>query len=194
MTAKFTAKRRAFIDEYMVDRNGAQAAIRAGYSAKTAKEIAYRLMDRPEIADAIEKRTEKLAKKAGVTAERVIEELAAIGFADIRELYDADGNLLPINQLGDRVAATLSGIEVEVTRGGKGRTPSEVLKVRRYDKVRALELLGRHLKLFAEQHEHGGIGGGPILTREMTDIERARRLAFVLQRAEKASEDPSEPA
>lgn len=194
-TAKLTARQRRFIDEYLIDSNGTQAAIRAGFSKRTANKIAHQLLGKPHVAALIQARQAKLAAKFEITAERVISELAAVGFADIRDLYDESGKLRPISTLEQRVAASIAGIEVEeivVGRGKKKTVAGAVLKVKRHDKVRALEALGRHFKLFTEKHEHSGPDGGPIPTRDMNNVERARRLAYILKKAaEEAAADES---
>ena len=76
-----TAKQQRFVEEYLVDLNATQAAIRAGYSPETARSIGSENLSKPDIADAIAEGRAKLSEKCEVTAERVIRELALIGFA-----------------------------------------------------------------------------------------------------------------
>ena len=83
-----TDKQRRFIDEYLIDSNGAQAAIRAGYSAKTARKKASDLLRLPEISAAVKKRQDELSGKLRITQEQIIEELANIGFSKIAEDRD----------------------------------------------------------------------------------------------------------
>jgi phage terminase small subunit len=194
---KLEPRQVAFVDQYMIDRNATQAAIRAGYKAKNADVVGPQLMTLPHIKAEVDRRTAIATEKSGVTAQRVIEELAAIGFADIRDLYDDDGALLPIKSLDARVAAAISGIDVEQMTTGRGKdrvVTGSVVKVRRHDKVRALEALGRHFKLFTEQIEHSGT----INTRDLSHIERARRIAYILRQAASAAEsnepESDEPA
>ena len=105
-----TAKQERFVQEYLVDRNATQAAIRAGYSDKTAEVIGYENLRKPQIAEEVSKRERKLAEKAGITQERVIEALASIGLKDI-----------------------------------------DLENLRPADKIKALELLGKHLGMFSDK-------------------------------------------
>jgi phage terminase small subunit len=87
-----TAKQQRFIGEYLIDLNATQAAIRAGYSAKTAGQIGDENLKKPEIAEAVAARQAVISQKLEVTQERVVAELAKIGFSDVRRLFD-DGRL-----------------------------------------------------------------------------------------------------
>jgi hypothetical protein len=109
-----------FIDEYLKDLNGAAAAVRAGYSARSAKHTASRILGRQRVADAIAIRSKELTEKVGVTQERIIEQLARIAFQDARKFFDDKGNLKPITELDDEAAAALAGFDIEDTLVGKG--------------------------------------------------------------------------
>lgn len=143
-------KRQRFVDEYLKDLNATQAAIRAGYSAKSAYSQAHDLLKNPEISEAIAAGQAKASISANVTAERVLLELARLAFLDPRQLYQADGTLRPIKELPDDVAACLSSIEVTEECRGEGENRELVgltKKVRLWDKPKALALLCKHLNL-----------------------------------------------
>src|SRR5271166_2896559 len=78
---KLTPKQARFVQEYLIDLNAAQAAIRAGYSAKTARVIGHENLTKPEIAAAIEKAKAKRAERTELTSDMVVDELRKIGFA-----------------------------------------------------------------------------------------------------------------
>ncbi len=169
---KLTPKQARFVAEYLVDLNAAQAAIRAGYSAKTAKEIGCENLTKPNIQAAIEAGQLNLSRKTGITQERVLNELAKIAFADQRKVmrWGASGvTLLESQELSDDDAAIVSEVSETTTATGGS------LKLKTHDKVGALKLLGEHLGLFKQRIEHTGENGGPIevsrKTREMTDDE-----------------------
>ena len=86
--AKLTDKQRRFVEEYLIDLNATQAAIRAGYSVKTAKEIAAQNLTKLNISNEISKAMAERSRRTGVTADRVIEELAKIGFVNISNVVD----------------------------------------------------------------------------------------------------------
>lgn len=163
--AKLTAKQQAFCREYLVDLNATQAAIRAGYSEKTAYAIGKENLRKPLIAAAVQAAMDARAERTEITSDAVLKELAKLGFADIRKLFGAGGNLLDVVNLPDDIAAAVQSVEV-VTKpaiNDEGeRDVEHVHKIRIADKRGALELLGKHLRLFAERYEHTGAYGGPI--------------------------------
>jgi phage terminase small subunit len=144
-----------FVREYLVDLNATQAAIRAGYSAKTAEQQGPRLLGNVGIAEAIQAGMDKRASKTGITAERVLAEIAKLAFFDPRKLFDDAGRPIHISQLDDDTAAAVSGLDV-VTQGNSEVGIAEILKVKLADKGQNLERLGRHLKLFTDKVEMSG--------------------------------------
>ena len=157
--AKLTAKQSLFVKEYLVDLNATQAAIRAGFSAKTAQEQSSRMLSNVIIQAAIQEEMNKRAEKVGITAERVLNEIAKMAFLDPRKLFDADGKPLHITALDDDTAASIAGLDV-VTTGNQDVGYADVLKIKLADKAKNLELLGRHLKLFTDKVEQTGANGG----------------------------------
>ena len=147
-------KQERFVVEYLVDLNATQAAIRAGYSPKTAGVQAFDLLKKPEIAAAIELQRHVHATSTGLTVERVLTEAMRLAFFDIRKLTDAEGNPLPINQLDDDTAAAIQGLELatERMRGDEDGAETVVRKYKVADKNVALERLFKHLGLFAKDN------------------------------------------
>lgn len=167
-----TAKQRRFVEEYLVDLNATQAAVRAGYSQKTAGQIGGENLEKPEIAAAIQDAQARRSERTEITQDMVLRELAKIGFADIRkvvrwsntELQTAETEDGPItvpyhglmltsaDEIDDDTAAAIS----EISQGKEG------LKVKFHDKKGALVDIGRHLGMFKDRLEHSGPDGGPI--------------------------------
>jgi len=129
-----------FVEEYVVDFNGAQAAIRAGCSQKTARQIGQKLLTKVDIIEAIQKRMERLTTQCELKTELVLRQLARICFLDPRKLFDRKGKLLNLAQLDDDTAAAVASVE----------TTGSTTKVRFWSKIEALNLAGRYLKLFKE--------------------------------------------
>ena len=150
-----------FVSEYPKDFNATQAAIRAGYSKKTAGICGFQVLKLPKIQAEISKLQEKRLSKVGVTAERVLRELERVAFSDLRGLFDEQGNLKPIKELTDEQAAMLASVEVvrQNLTSGDG-TQEWVHKVKSWDKLKALEMLARHLKLLNENSKEAD--GRPI--------------------------------
>ncbi|HJR82566.1 MAG TPA: terminase small subunit [Sphingomicrobium sp.] len=166
-----TAKEAAFVAEYLIDLNATQAAIRAGYSEKTAGAIGAENLKKPHIAAAIADAMDARAKRTLVTADRVVRELAKIGFADIRRVVNWTGN-----QPGMDVEACEEDEEVEITAANFVRlfdsaeiaddmagaiaeisqTKDGMVKVKLHDKQAALVNLGKHLGMFTTKVEHSG--------------------------------------
>ena len=152
-----TPKQRRFVSEYLKDLNATQAAIRCGYSKKTAQEQGSRLLSKRMVAEAVAKGTEKQLAKAELSASLVIEHIRRIAMVDVRGYYDAQGNLKPMHELTEEQGSALAGIEtiLKNAKAGDGIV-DRVHKIKVFDKVRALELLGKHFSLLTNVHEVRG--------------------------------------
>ena len=153
---RLSRKRRRFVEEYVVDWNGTQAAIRAGYSAKTAAAQANRLLRKVEILEELDRRVKRIADGAEVRAARILRELARVAFADLRDIVEwgPDGvTLRPSDDLTPDQAAAVS----EVSQGADGHK-----RIKSADKLRALELLGKRLGLFSDRLIHAGDADAPM--------------------------------
>ena len=144
---------RAFVTEYLKDLNGAAAAERAGYSTHTARKIASALLKKPAIAAAIRTEMEKREERTKVTVDRVVQELAAVAFANIGDAFDDEGNLLAI---GKMPRAFQSALEI-YQRDDKG------IRIKMHDKIAALEKLARHLGMFNDKIRLQGDAENPFL-------------------------------
>lgn len=175
-TNKLTPKQARFVEEFLVDLNATQAAIRAGYSQKTAGQIGEQNLKKLEVAAAVQEAQAARAKRTEITQDMVLRELAKIGFSDIRKIVrwgktelrvtdagDDDGEvteayhglaLVGADDIDDDTAAAIS----EISEGREG------LKVKLHDKKGALVDIGRHLGMFKDRVEHSGPNGGPIPT------------------------------
>lgn len=189
-----TAKQKRFVDEYLVDLNATQAAIRAGYSAKTARSVGSENLTKPDIASAIEKRQKRLADKYEVNQERIVAELARIGFANMQDYMRAgpDGDpYLDFSDLTRDQAAALAEVTVEDFKDGRGEDARDVrrVKFKLHDKRAALVDLGKHLGMFKDRVEHTGPNGGPIEHKDVSARdELASRLEALAGNASRKSE------
>lgn len=163
--AKLTAKQRAFCDEYLIDLNATQAAIRAGYSPETADVIGSENLGKPVIQARIQQQMGERAKRTEINADRTLKELARIGFSNITdyaklvtkpvkkqewnpethqyeevEVLEQVIELVDTDQLSDAKKAAVASI----------RNTKHGISIVLYDKVRALELIGRHLGMFTD--------------------------------------------
>ncbi len=152
-----TPRQAAFVAEYLVDLNATQAAIRAGYSARTAEVQGPRLLGNVRVAAAIGQATTRRLTRLEVQGDRVVAELARLGFSDIRRVFDAEGRLLPPRAWPDDLAAAIASIEVVTTTvpGSKPVAVEHVAKIKLWDKPKALELLGRHAGIFPDAGARG---------------------------------------
>jgi phage terminase small subunit len=136
-----------FVLEYLKDSNGTQAAIRAGYSPRTATEQACQIFARPHVKAAIERRRAAMMENMAVSTERVLLEFARIAFFDIRKLYDENGRLKAISELDADTAAALASVETI------GLITDKVTAHRKHS---ALDALAKHLGLFKEDNRQKG--------------------------------------
>ena len=190
-----TAKQQRFVDEYLIDLNATQAAIRVGYSKKTADQQASRLLTNVKVREYLAQRQADRANRTEITQDMVLKELAKIGFSDIRKIVrwgetqvrmvdgedDGPEDMVPYHGLAlidsaevdDSTAAAIA--EVSQSRDG--------LKVKLHDKKGALVDIGRHLGMFSPP-------GHADLDTELKriDVENKRLLNEKLRRE---LEDPN---
>lgn len=162
-----TAKRRRFVEEYLVDLNATQAAIRAGYAKKRAAEMGYELLQLPEVQAAIQQAMDERSKRTRSDADYVVRRLEEIDQMDLLDIVNDDLTLRPLSQWPKAWRQYLSGFDLAEMFEGKGdsRVAVGILKKIKWpDKVKNLELLGRHHGVFTDKFEHSGPGGGPIPT------------------------------
>lgn len=141
-------KRKRFADEYLVDLNATQAAIRAGYSEKTAKSQGQRLLTFVDVAEYIAARQKKIADKLEVTVERIVSEYARLAFSDTSRVMEwgPDGvRLRPSSELSEDDRRAVA--EVSETTSETGGS----LRLKMHDKKGALDSLAKHLGMFKEQ-------------------------------------------
>jgi phage terminase small subunit len=142
-----------FADEYVKDLNGPVAAIAAGYSERTAPQQASRLLANPKVKALIAARQAKISEKTGITVERVVNELAKIGFANAGDFFRVTKNGEPavdFSSLTDDQKAAIAEVTVEDFTEGRGEDAREVRRIRYklHDKIGALVKLGQHLGMW----------------------------------------------
>jgi phage terminase small subunit len=185
-------KQQRFVDEYLVDLNGTQAAIRAGYSPRTAQEQASRLLSNVMVAAAITAGRQAQSDRTGITADRVLQEIARLAFSDIRKLFGPDGRLKPMHELDDDTAAALGCVDVfEKHVAGEEDGPPLLLQIKQpkfWDKTQNLKLLAQHLGLLGQQEQELP----DIHVHVHTARERVtQRLALLAERQVEDAQDGS---
>lgn len=163
--AKLTAKQQRFVEEYLIDLNATQAAIRAGYSPKTAKEIGSETLSKPNIRAHVDEALAERSKRTGINADRVVRELARIAFVNAADVINFDSATLSENASEDDTAAIASvRVKTIPTDAGEGVER----EIRMCDKLKALELLGKHLGMFTDKISISGDMGVKIVD-DITD-------------------------
>lgn len=158
------ARQSRFVAEYLIDLNATQAAIRAGYSKKTAKEIGSRLLTNVHVAAAVQSAKDQRVNRLEITQDRILKELARIALFDIRGLYQPDGKLKPIHELDDDTAAALVSVESLEEFEGVGKDRKFVgltQKVKIADKVQSIRLAMQHMNMLTEKLMLGGDPDNP---------------------------------
>lgn len=160
-----TLQQQKFAREYLKDRNATNAAVRAGYSKKTAYAQGSRLLKTVEIQQLVQQAGEKTLKKLDVTVERVLQERARLAFYNPQNFFDAKGELKPIHQLDEDTAAALAGMDVVEMAGGAviggkdgiKHVPLHTKKLKFADKNASLMALEKHLGMYKDSGEGAGI-------------------------------------
>lgn len=142
--APLTPKQQRFVGEYLVDLNATQAAIRAGYSAKTAGEQASKLLMKLDVQQAVAAARGVQQERTQITADRVLREIARLALSDPRGIVDEDGRLKRLHEIDDATAATVAAYEVD-SEGS--------IKYKFWDKNSALEKLAKHLGLYERDNQ-----------------------------------------
>lgn len=180
-----TDKQELFCREYLIDLNATQAAIRAGYSENTARKIGSENLSKPDIAQRIIDLKSERNERVEVNADYVLRRLVEIDQMDAADILDDEGGLLPLSAWPKVWRTSLSGFDLNRLRmAGKNKDEdieTTIQKIKWPDKVKNLELLGKHISVmaFKEQaaHEHTGKNGGPIEVAALTkdEYKAARR-------------------
>lgn len=170
-------KQAEFVRQYLVDLNATRAAIRAGYSARTAESQGARLLRNAKVSVAIQAAIEARATKTEVTAERVVRELASIAFLDPIDLFEDDGSLRLIHNMPESARRAVAGIEVtEIFDGAEGEQKQAIgllKKIRIVPKVDALNMLCKHLGMF--ELGDGRMGDAEQANKALSNIAAAMR-------------------
>lgn len=150
-------KQRRFCHEYVKDLNATQAAIRAGYSAKTAHSSGPRLLEHAGVMQEIAKLSGQHLKKLDLSAEKTLQAIARIAYGDIRGMFNEDGSLKLPKDWDDETAAAVAGMDVVTVSAGKDSAGNymveRVAKIKRSDQLRALDMLARHHSLYNDTLE-----------------------------------------
>ena len=141
-----TEKQKRFVEEYLIDLNATQAAIRAGYSSKNADKIGHELQGKTRVSEAISKAMAERSRRTGINQDRVLQELARIGFAKITDVVDPDTAKIKADASEDDLAC-IQSIKIKPNEFGTER------EVKLYDKKSALVDIGKHLGMFKERVE-----------------------------------------
>lgn len=144
-----TKKQKLFVEEYLIDLNATQAAIRAGYSEKTAKNIGCENLAKPNIQREIQKRMKARGQRTEITQDRVLQELAKIGFADVTNFVTIENRMVQVKSTAEMPADKMGAI-AGIKEGANG------IEIKLNDKGKALELIGRHLGMWKDKTEITG--------------------------------------
>lgn len=156
---KITDKQRRFVEEYFIDNNQTAAAIRAGYSQRSAGVIAAELMANPDIQELVELQRARLSSRIGVSVQRIQDKLACMGFANMRNMVDIKDGVVSIKNLEDISEYDSAAIqEISISKTKNGTTT----KIKLVDAKGPLELLGKSVGMFKDKVEITGAGDGPI--------------------------------
>lgn len=155
MVAKLPAKQKKFVEEYLVDLNATQAAIRAGYSQRTAEVQGPRLLGNVRVANAIAEAIKRRSERTEITQDQVLHEFARLGFSDLRNYIEwgPDGvTIKPSAELTeDQARAVLEVSETKTIRSGENwQEEKATLKFKLHDKKGSLDSMAKHLGMFGD--------------------------------------------
>jgi len=156
---ELTPQQISFCHEYIKDLNGKKAAVRSGYTDKSAQTTASHLLSISKVCDKIKQLNDEKLALAKIDANTILLELLKLAKSDVRKLFNENGVMINVRDLDDDIAPTIASIEIDELweHNGKERAiVGQTKKIKFWDKTRALEMLGRHLSLFIDKVEHSG--------------------------------------
>jgi phage terminase small subunit len=177
---KLSLKQERFCHEYMKDGNATAAALRAGYSGRSAPQQGYELLGKTLVAARINELRSTQFKRIDMTADRILLELFRIATVDITQAFDEMGQLKPLSEIPEDVRRAISGLEVNEIFDGQGDQKTAIglaKKIKFAEKTKAAELLGKHFKLFSERLEVSGklsledLVAGSIAPEDDTELQ-----------------------
>lgn len=149
-----TKKQKLFVEEYLIDLNATQAAIRAGYSPQTAQQTGSENLSKPVIKGAIDRALAERSKRTGINADRVLTEIAKLAFINPADIIDfTDGSVKQDACKED--LACIQSIKIKTSYSDTGESVEKEVKI--YDKKSSLELLGKHLGIFNDKLKIEGV-------------------------------------
>lgn len=143
--AKLTAKQKKFVEEYLIDLNATQAAIRAGYSAESAKEIGCENLTKPNVKVEIDKAIAERSRRTGINQDRVLRELAKIAFVNPGDVINLNQATVKSDAKEEDLAA-IASVKIKNIPTEDGEITEREIKL--CDKLKALDLLGKHLGIY----------------------------------------------
>lgn len=177
----FSIRERSFVEEYLVDFNGTQAAIRAGYSARTAGSIASELLKRPKIADALETAKANRLARTQYAADKVLAEMSTLAHSSVEHYAVSIEGAVTLAEGAPPDAMRAVKKVKRKTRILKDGTVEHDVELELWDKPTPLKLMGRHVGLFPDRVEVTGANGAPL--QAMTEADLAQRAAELAAQA-----------
>ena len=181
---KITPKQERWCREYVIDLNATQAAVRAGYSERSANSAGNGNKGKPCLRDRVAQLQAEMANRLNVSADNVVRELAACGFANIQDYLDEFGKFKPVYELTREQAAAIQESKITATKAG---TVTTVLKL--VDKRASLVDLGKHLGIFEADNSQKGAADA-LNAKPEANLAAARMIAFALRAATEQEQDP----
>jgi len=176
---KLTPKQQQFCLEYIKDFNGGAAARRAGYSPKSAMQAASRLLRNTKVADTVRQNVEERISRTQIDADHVLQELHAIMQMSISDIFNDDWSIKPLSEWPDIWCRTLSGVSVreQQSTAGDEKVAANILqRIKWPDKLKTLEIIGKHVdvRAFTETHKHTH-GVDDQTVRTLRDVIKSAR-------------------
>jgi phage terminase small subunit len=165
-----SAKQKRFCEEYLIDMNGAQAAIRAGYAQKNADVQAAQILSLTKVRQYLQKLKNEQSKRTGITADLVLKELAAVGFSKITDVLNIDDEDIPLKRnISNKAKSAIQAISSSRKMGER------TISVKMHNKIGALEKLGTHFGLFND------LNGALATLTQYGDVEAGEDGSYVFK-------------
>jgi phage terminase small subunit len=182
LESPLTAKQKAFCQEYLVDLNATRAAERAGY--REHRRQGSNLIGLRNVRAEVKRLMDERSKRTEITADLVLQELLLIARSNLADAVGEDGKILGLREMPEEVQRVIAALEVKElfdNRRADRVASGQVTRMRFWDKLRALELLGKHLGLFTDKLELTGRDSGPVRVEMTMSEEQSRKFDEYLE-------------
>lgn len=170
-----TDKETRFVDEYLIDLNATQAAIRAGYSENAARQIGSETLSKPYIQEAIQAKQKVISERNEVTIDSLISELKSMAFVNTGDFFNEGWEAKDVTELTEAQKRAIQSVKkTKVRFGGEGESERETFEFRLHSKLDAIEKLAKHIGFY--EKDNSQTRAFNVIVNSADEAEKLRKI------------------